>query len=367
MRTVYIVMLVLALGMLAAVSCTSHSTILDPGNQPAVFLPTTTTTATQVSTVPANGDVNPYGVAFVPTGFPTGGLLSPGDILVSNFNAVSNLQGTGTTIVKITPAGQQSLFFQGTGLGLSTALVVLRKGFVIVGNLPAPDGTFATATAGGLLILDKNGNLVTTLADNTTLDGPWDMTAVGTGAEVTAFVSCALSGKITRVDMLFDDTSLVSHTETIIADGYTHNADPVAFVVAPTGLVYEHLGDVLYVASTGDNAVYRLDDVSTAMAVQSKGSLVYADNAHLHGPLGMVRASNGHLLVSNNDTVNSDTTQPSEIVEFTTEGQFIAQLSVDPAQGGSFGMDIRRVGDTATFAAVDDATSMLLIWTINIP
>ena len=50
-----------------------------------------------VSTVPANGDVNPYGVAFVPNGFPTGGPLEPGDVLVSNFNNSANLQGTGTT------------------------------------------------------------------------------------------------------------------------------------------------------------------------------------------------------------------------------------------------------------------------------
>src|SRR5437899_12141481 len=49
-----------------------------------------------VSTIPANGDVNPYGVAFVPSGFPRGGVLRPGDVLVSNFNASSNLQGTGT-------------------------------------------------------------------------------------------------------------------------------------------------------------------------------------------------------------------------------------------------------------------------------
>ena len=52
-----------------------------------------------VSTVPANGDVNPYGVAFVPQGFQRGnGPLQPGDILVSNFNNSSNLQGTGTTL-----------------------------------------------------------------------------------------------------------------------------------------------------------------------------------------------------------------------------------------------------------------------------
>src|SRR5208337_132475 len=63
------------------------------------------------STVPSNGDLNPYGVAFVPSDFPQDGLLRPGNVLVSNFNNSNNMQGTGTTIVQITPQGQQSVFF----------------------------------------------------------------------------------------------------------------------------------------------------------------------------------------------------------------------------------------------------------------
>src|SRR5579864_3985784 len=59
------------------------------------------------STVPANGDVNPYGVAFVPEGVARGGKLHAGDVLVSNFNNSNNLQGTGSTIVAISPNGQQ--------------------------------------------------------------------------------------------------------------------------------------------------------------------------------------------------------------------------------------------------------------------
>src|ERR1700722_6042708 len=79
-----------------------------------------------VSTVPANGDVNPYGVAFVPPGFPTGGAINPGDILVSNFNNSMNLQGTGTTIVDVPPTQPVFQFFGGTApLGLTTALNVL--------------------------------------------------------------------------------------------------------------------------------------------------------------------------------------------------------------------------------------------------
>ena len=81
-----------------------------------------------VSTVPPNGDVNPYGVSYVPNNFypvaPTA--LAKGDILVSNFNNSSNLQGTGTTIVRIPSKGKVSTFFRGPkGVGLSTALNVL--------------------------------------------------------------------------------------------------------------------------------------------------------------------------------------------------------------------------------------------------
>src|ERR1700757_1677220 len=57
------------------------------------------------STIPANGDLNPYGVAFVPQDFPVGGKIAPGDVLVANFNASNNLQGTGVTIIKFTPTG----------------------------------------------------------------------------------------------------------------------------------------------------------------------------------------------------------------------------------------------------------------------
>ena len=66
-----------------------------------------------VSTVPPNGDVNPYGVAFVPQGFPNGGSLKAGDILVSNFNNSMNLQGTGTTIMRVSASGAVSTFFAG--------------------------------------------------------------------------------------------------------------------------------------------------------------------------------------------------------------------------------------------------------------
>jgi hypothetical protein len=63
-----------------------------------------------ITAVPPSGDLNPYGVAFVPAEFPGGGSIASGDVLVSNFNNSDNTQGTGTTIVSISPTGQQSVF-----------------------------------------------------------------------------------------------------------------------------------------------------------------------------------------------------------------------------------------------------------------
>ena len=69
--------------------------------------------------------------------------------------------------------------------------------------------------------------------------------------------------------------------------------------------------------------------------------------------------------MTNNDGINPDPNQPSEIVEFTKEGEFVKEISVDPAQGGSFGLAVRTTEDLAFFAAVDDNTNSLIIWTLN--
>jgi len=78
----------------------------------------------------------------VPTGFPGGGPLHPGEFLVANFNNSTNTQGTGTTIVTVT-AGQNPstapVFFASQEAGLTEALEILKSGFVIVGNVPTTD------------------------------------------------------------------------------------------------------------------------------------------------------------------------------------------------------------------------------------
>ena len=325
-----------------------------------------------VTTVPAtNGDLNPYGVAFVPPGFPSGGTLSPGDILVSNFNNSANQQGTGTTIVSIAPNGSQSVFYQGPStpgkLGLTTALGILKSGFVIVGSLPTLDGTSSTIQGpGSLLILDRNGNVVTTISDSTLLDGPWDLTVNDQGDRAEVFVSNVLSGTVTRIDLKIPNGgNPIVESETQIASGYLTRTDPAALVVGPTGLAYNPKNDTLYVASTGDNEIFAIPNAAERSSDAGTGRVVYQDDAHLRGPLGLVLAPNGDLITANGDAVNADPTQPSELVEFTPRGKFVGQFSIDTSEGSAFGLAVSNVGGVLRLAAVEDLTNSLDVWTFN--
>jgi hypothetical protein len=333
------------------------------------FLPSPVRAVSTVPTTgPSMGDQNPYGVAFIHHNFQTGsGPLNHGDILVSNFNNAKNLQGTGSTIMQVTSSSNTAnIFFQGSaGLGLTTALGTLQYGFVVVGNGPTTDGTAATAKPGSLLVINNKGQLVQTIA-NSWIQYPWDMALVDRGDSAIAFVSNALNGTVTRLEFKVRSSGVTIQHATTIASGYVHTADPVALFDAPTGLVYDAKRDLLYVASTGDNAVFAVARASTRTSSAGLGFIVYQDDAHLHGALAMAEAPNGHLLVSNNDTINPSASQPSEIDEFTKQGEFVKQLSVDPNPGGSFGLAVDTGATTAIFAAVDDNTATLLIWALNL-
>jgi hypothetical protein len=329
------------------------------------FLPSPVRSA---STVPTNGDVNPYGVAFIQNNFQTGsGPLQHGDILVSNFNNKNNLQGTGTTIIRIPASGTPSTFFQGTApLGLSTGLGTLQYGLIVVANLPTTDGTAATAKPGSLLVINNQGKLVQTIA-GAGINGPWDATFVDDGDRATVFIANALDGTISRLEFAVSTKGLTELGYAIIANGYMHQADPAALFDAPTGLVYDREHDHLYVASTLDNAVFVVHDAARRRQADGPGDIVYQDDTHLHGALAMAEAPNGHLLVTNNDVINADPNQPSEIVEFTKWGEFVKEIPVDPNLGGSFGLAVNRDGNqSAVLAAVDDNTATITIWTLPV-
>lgn len=325
-----------------------------------------------VSTVPSNGDVNPYGVVIAPKTVAMGA-LQPGDILVSNFNNSNNLQGTGSTVVRVDMSGNVTTFFTAPAnqSGLSAAIGVLSDGVVLVGNLPTADGTSATAQPGRLAVLNGSGQFLGTFGNSNTVDGPWGMAIAdnGNGVSGTAhvFLSNVLSGVVSRIDITYTATSL-SATDLVLASGFNHRSDPAALELGPAGLVYSATNDTLYVTSSVDNAVYEIPTATQPHSTPVAATLFFQDSTHLHGPLDIGIIPDGHFLIANSDGSNVDPNQPSELVEYSATGQFLNQMSVDPNNGGAFGLASSTIGwGTIRLVAVDDNSNRLNIWTTVVP
>jgi hypothetical protein len=118
-----------AAGAVTALVLAAAPAVLAQPTGPGAYLSHFHKIKTIASTVPHNGDVNPYGIFIVRH---STGRLHAGSVLISNFNNMANLQGTGSTIVQITPSGHRTVFasikaskLPGAcpgGVGLSTAL-----------------------------------------------------------------------------------------------------------------------------------------------------------------------------------------------------------------------------------------------------
>ena len=316
-----------ALLALSAVISSSPSV----ANDEHLLLPPLKTINTIASTVPGNGDINPYGMAQVKH---TTGNLRAGHILVSNFNNSQNLQGTGTTIVDVAPDGTMSLFatvdagaLPGAcpgGVGLTTALVVLEQGWVIVGSLPTTDGTSATALAGCLIVLDSLGTTVETFSGSL-INGPWDMTAFDGEHEAKLFVTNVLNGTVaangevvnrgtvTRLSLKVSTTAMpVLESIAVIASGFQERSDPAALVIGPTGVALrarcasdgddcgEHGEDGarLYVADTLGNRIAVIDHPLGRTTSAGIGHTLSAGGS-LNGPLGLIVTPGGELLTVN--------------------------------------------------------------------
>jgi hypothetical protein len=313
-----------------------------------------------VSTVPGTGsqagDQNPYGVTVVPV---DSGILKRGDILVSDFNNVTNLQGTGSSIVRIDPGtGTQSLFFDaGSPVGLTTALVALRSGFVVVGSAPRVENTPPTPPTvgnGSLIFLDGNGNVVLTLTDSAVLNGPWDMTVNDTEPNrPRLFVSNVLLGTVVRIVAHVDNGVISIQSITKIGSGFAFRTDPAALVIGPTGLAWDSTTDRLFVADTGANRIAQLDRVSTAAVDQGPGSTVFA-GPPLEGPLGLLLTPTAHLIAVNGDSVPNNT--PNLAVEITRQGKLIATKTLDTSgtSGALFGITLTEFQNKPSLVFVDD-------------
>jgi hypothetical protein len=69
---------------------------------------------------------------------------------------------------------------------------------------------------------------------------------------------------------------------------------------------------------------------------------------------------NSSTIPANGDAVNADVLHPSEIVEFTTGGEFVREYDVDSTEGGAFGLDTLPDG-AFDYAVIDDVTNNLSV------
>jgi hypothetical protein len=275
------------------------------------FLGNFTTVCEVASTVPANGDLGPHGVAVVPA---TVGRLVAGDVLVSNSNNRNNVRGTGATIVEISAkTGGLSLFANVAAqthapVGLTAALAVFHDGYVVVGSLPRTKATAETSTAGALYILDSRGRLVQTISGDD-ISGPWDMASYDEGHFGVLFITNVMpgtgtsasrvvhNGDVVRIvlDLATSPPSVVHHV--VIASGFGEVTGPAARVNGPTGLALASNGTV-YVADTLADRLAAIPDGISRSTTAGTGNTV-TSGEFLEGPLGLVQAPDGDLLSTN--------------------------------------------------------------------
>jgi hypothetical protein len=355
--------------MTAVFASVALSAVAPAGAAGPPFLSHFSSVTVVAPTVPSNGDQNPYGVANVP--FSTG-MLVRGDTLVSNFNSSNNLQGTGTTIVQVSPSRQVSVFAQINqnlggcpgGVGLTTALEVLNDGYVVVGSLPVTQDGNGTPEAGCLIVLNNYGIPVETWSGNG-LNGPWDMTVQQLyGPFEQLFVTNVLNGTVAgggnEVDQgtvvrlsVFDPPGRapVLLASSTIATGLPEELNSNALVLGPTGVALGNNG-TLYVADTVHSRILAVPFATTRFFPAIffptiEGGFVVSAGDNISGPLGMVLAPNGDLITVNGNNGNAVEVDP-------LNGAQVDTMTIDPFDSGGdlFGLAIAPGGNGVLF--VDD-------------
>jgi hypothetical protein len=347
------------------------ATVLAP--QAGSFLFGQDTVTTLASTVPANGDTVPAGVWPVSRSM---GSLQAGDVLVDNAADTSGALGKGTSVVDVHPDGNVTVFAHiprdvagcPGGVGLSSALVQLETGWVLVGSMANANGG-SGAGAGCLLVLSPSGALAGTISGSY-IDGPSGAALSDGGTTATLFVSNTLvgitgqgsatvdRGDVVRLSLSQTITTKPSVTaEAVVAGGFPERRDPALAVVGPNGLVLDPSG-TLYVADTVGDRVAAIPDALHTGSSTGAGTTL-SQGGQLAQPRGLVLAPNGDLLAGNSGN--------GKIVELTPGGHQVGEYYADedvdqdpPGADELSGLAINQAGTGVLFAK-DEANTLELL------
>lgn len=333
---------------------------------------------TVTTTVPDNGDQNPYALTVAPV---SAGSVKAGDLLIDNFNNAANLQGLGSTIVNYHPDTKQLTLFAQLprdlpncpgGVGLSTAMTMLKSGWVIVGSTPSNDGTTDTKGAGCLVVLDPNGK-VADVWSGADINDPWgNMAVIDQGDKATLFVSNAGFGvgsskgnppvvnqsTVLRLelDIPAGKPPVIKH-RTVVASGFGEQADKGVFLIGPTGLA---LGkdDKLYVSDALGNRISEIWDATTRTTSAGIGRTLTHDGMLLR-PLAMTTTPQGHLLVTNGSNGKVVEIDPETGKQLVARWINTNKAMTPPGNGNLFGITMNATGDGFYYVS-DDVNTVVL-------
>jgi hypothetical protein len=335
------------------------------------------------STIPDNGDLNPYAVVVAPV---SAGKIAKDDVLIDNFNNISNLQGTGGSIVLYSPATKKTTLFAKLpqhlpqcpgGVGMSAAMTMLQSGWVIVGSAPSTDGTTKTKGEGCLMVFDAQGQLATAWS-GANISMPWgNIATLDHGTAASLFVSMAgfevpgpevldpASGNpvtlkkatVLRLDLTIDEGQPPKiAAQTVIGDGFSQRADKDAFLVGPTGLA---LGkdNQLYVSDAVENRITVIPDAASRTTSAGTGAAVTKDGL-LQRPLALAITGEGHLLAVNAKNGQVVEIDPAAGKQLYAQWIDTNQAQSPPGNGDLFG--IAMTPDGKGFYYVEDDTNFLM-------
>ncbi len=342
------------------------------------FLDTLHRQTTLTTTVPENGDQNPYAIVVAPV---SSGKIQKDDVLVDNFNNDGNLQGLGTTIVDYNPTTKKLSTFATLprnladcpgGVGLSTAMTMLKSGWVIVGSAPSADGTTRTKGAGCLIVLDNEGKVATTIAGDK-INMPWGNMAVrDEGDKATIFVSNAgfevgspdgdprvvNQATVLRIRLAIENGKPPAVVDqTVVGSGFGAQPNKDVFVIGPTGLALGSDG-TLYVSDAAANRINVIWDALTRDHSAGIGRTLTKEGL-LQRPLAMTTAQNGHLIVTNAQNGQVVEVDPSSGTQVRARWVDQNKAQKPPGSGDLFGIAMTPAGDGFYF--VEDENNTLVL------
>ena len=328
------------------------------------------------STVPENGDQNPYAVIVAPV---SAGKIAKGDVVIDNFNDKNNLQGLGTTIVDYNPTSKAVTLIGSFphdqagcpgGVGLTTAMTMLKSGWIIVGSLPSKDGMTGTKGQGCLLVIDAEGKFASAIS-TPNINGPWgNMAVIDKGDTATLFVSNTGFGvtapgqdvvrqaTVLRLDLaIAPGKPPVVTKETVIGSGFAEQADKDVFIIGPTGLALGGDG-TLYVSDAIDNRIAAIPDAAIRSDSAGIGTTVTTGGL-LHRPLAMAITADQHLLVTNGLNGQIVEIDPAKGKQIGARWIDKNEAQTPPGSGDLFGFAVTP--DGKGFYYVEDEVNMLVL------